>query len=112
MIIKNHRSSGYSPFVTFTLLSADVETPNGKERIAVYIRRAKVPVWSFAEVIDPTFNQPLSLMVKEFSAKISALLFNHKISDSKVEELIAKTSKDEYVRQAAISSLGILKITE
>jgi hypothetical protein len=87
LIMKTHRVSAYSPFVTFTLLSADVVTPSGNRRIGAYIRRGKVPVWSFSEIVEPTLNQPLSLLVKEFSAKISAMLFDYKISDEKVLSL-------------------------
>jgi HEAT repeat protein len=100
-----------------------------------------VPVWSFAEVIDPTFNQPLSVAVKEFSSKLAGALYSYKASDATVKELVAKVngtqtpdtfldvyalgftnnlaatdtlvsltkSTDEYVRLAAISSLGNLR---
>jgi hypothetical protein len=137
----NHRSTGFSPFFTSTYLSADIDTPQGPRRIATYVRRGKVPVWSFAEVIDPTFNQPLSLAVKEFSSKLAASLYSYKASDATVKELVTKVngtqtpdtfldvyalgftnnsaaveplatltkSGDEYVRLAAISSLGNLR---
>jgi len=137
----NHRSSGFSPFFTSTYLSADIDTPQGPRRVAAFVRRGKVPVWSFAEVIDPTFNQPLSLAVKEFSSKLAATLYSYKASDATVKELVAKVngtptpdtfldvyslgftnnpaavdplvaltkSGDEYVRLAAISSLGNLR---
>lgn len=142
MMMRNHRANGYAPFVTFTMLSADVMTPTGAQRIGVYIKRGKVPVWSFDEIIEPTFNEPLSLVVKEFSAKINALTANQSISNEQVNKLVAdikaakddgaiyrkvyqlgfgnnksaivplvefSKSTDEYVRIAAISSLGILK---
>jgi hypothetical protein len=139
----NHRASAFSPFFTSTYLSADIETPQGPRRIAAFVRRGKVPVWSFAEVIDPTFNQPLSLAVKEFSSKLASALYSYKASDTTVKELVAKVSgtpaadtfldvyalgftnnpaaidtlltltksSDEYVRLAAISSLGNLRAT-
>ncbi len=142
LYIRNHRSNGFSPFVTFSLLSADVTTPTGKERVGIFIKRGKVPVWSFDEVIEPTFNQPLSLMVKELAAKVNGLSVNQAISNDQVSALVDaikaqpaadetylkvyqlgfgnnKTavkslvefskSADEYIRLAAISSLGILK---
>lgn len=142
LFIRNHRANGFSPFVTFSMLSADVATPSGKQRIGVYIKRGKVPVWSFDEVIEPTFNEPLSLLVKEFSAKVNGLTSNQSISDEQVSKLAAEANikplsatayikvyqlgfgnnksaikslvefskhEDEYVRLAAISSLGILK---
>lgn len=144
--IDDYRSNGFSPFVTFTSLSADVDTPHGVEHIAAYVKRGKVPVWSFDEVIDPTFNDSLSILTKELAAKINQLLYQQAISNDQVNGLIAKieadksgqsttylsvyqlgfgnnpsaipelvklsSHPDEYVRLAAVSSLGILKATD
>jgi len=143
--IENHRVSGFSPFVTFTSVCADVLTDRGPQRITSYIKRGKVPVWSFNEVIDPTYNAPLELATKELAAKLNQLLFRQAISDEDVNALIRKIDHDgnaadayldvyqlgfgnnplavselvklsshdnEYVRLAAISSLGILKATD
>lgn len=90
--MRNHRTNGFTPFITFTSLSADVNTPLGQQRIAVYIKRGKVPVWSFDEVVEPTLNQPLELLVKEFSSKLNLALFNRRASDRHVQELIDKIS--------------------
>ncbi len=138
--ILNHRSSAYSAFYTFTFLKADLETSSGTKRITAFVRRGKVPVWSFDEVVEPTFNQPLSIAVKEFSSKIANALYKNHASDDAVNQLIAKISEnrtadryldvyalgftnnplalktlisltsdtDEYVRQAAMSSLGTM----
>ena len=143
MHIENYRLNAYSPFVTFTTLSADVETPQGTKRIVAYVKRGKVPVWSWEEVIDPTFNDSLSVISKEFAAKLNQILIGQVVSDDKVRAMIAGIEKeggkrgdlfldvyqlgfsnnpiaipalvklashsDEYVRLAALSSLGILK---
>lgn len=141
--IENHRVSGFSPFVTFTSLRADIETAGGLQRVTAYIKRGKVPVWSFDEVIDPTYNDPLSLLTKELAAKINQKLFKQVVSTEQVNALIVKINQDgaaradayldvyqlgfsnnpaaipelvklsthssEYVRLAALSSLGILQ---
>ncbi len=140
--IRNHRTNAYTPFITMTMLSADVHTENGKKRIGAFIKRGKTPVWSFQEIIEPTLNQPLGLVVKEFVAKLNKLLLNQKVSDLEVEQLASKLVNnkisgtsymdvyqlgfsnnplaidpliklakhdDEYVRIAAISSLGTLQ---
>lgn len=138
----NHRSNGFSPFITFTYLSADVDTPAGKKRVAAFVKRGKVPVWSFDEVVEPTFNQPLSLAVKELASKIAAQAYGWRASDAQVGGLLKKIEdspklagdayldvyalgfsnnpmavkriveltrhEDEYVRLAAISSVGNL----
>lgn len=138
--VENWRATGFSPFVTFTFLSTEMETKAAKKRIGAFIKRGKVPVWSFDEVVEPTFNEPLSLAVKELAAKLAAYLYDYKASDKTTDELIAKINRsrgpesyldvyalgftnnpkaidtmvrltsdsDEYVRIAAISSLGTL----
>jgi hypothetical protein len=136
--IENRRVSGFSPFETFTSLSADVVTSKGTQRIAAFIKRGKIPVWSFDEVIDSTYNDPLGLVAKEFAAKLNRIIFDAKLSDAQIDELIEKTSgsdvnyrdvhelgfgnnaraipqlvklstsKDDEVMQAALSSLGVL----
>jgi hypothetical protein len=90
LYIRNHRVSGYSPFVTFSLLSADINTPKGSERVGIFIKRGKVPVWSFDEVIEPTYNEPLSLLVKELAAKINTLTVNQAISNDQVTKLVTE----------------------
>jgi hypothetical protein len=144
--IENHRATGFSPFVTFTSLRAEVLTDRGPQRITSYVKRGKVPVWTFDEVIDPTYNAPLGIMTKEVAAKLNQQLFRQSISDEEVNALIRKIDQDggksddayldvyqlgfgnnpraipelvklsshanEYVRLAAISSLGILKATD
>lgn len=135
--IQNHRVSAYSPFVTLTFLSVDLQTGPATRRIGVFVKRGKVPVWSFDEIVEPTLNQPLSLATKELASKIAGTLASYKSSDKAVDDLIAKLATrsdnsfldvyalgftnnskaiptlvgltkdtDEYVRLAAISSLG------
>lgn len=141
--MENLRTSGYSPFVTLTYISADVETPDGTRRIATFVTRGKVPVWSFEEIIDPTFNQPLGLGIQEFASKLANSVYGYRASDETVKALTTKVNgtrtpdtflsvyalgftnhpaaldtligltkdEQEYVRQAAIASLGNLGAT-
>jgi len=134
----NHRTNGYTPYISMTWLSADIETVAGKKRVAAFVKRGKVPVWSFDEIIEPTLNQPLSLAVKEYAAKVSKHLYGYQSSDTDVAKLVEKingkrtdtsymdvyalgftnnpkaieplvklvSDADEYIRLAAISSLG------
>ena len=135
----NHRSNGYAPFVTFTFLSADAHIGDSKRRIGAWVKRGKVPVWSFDEIIEPTLNQPLSIAIKELGAKLAIHSFGAETNAGVVDGLLSKVSgdsgldyldvyalgftgspraidrlteltsaDDEYVRIAAISSLGII----
>jgi hypothetical protein len=138
--MRNSRVSGYSPFITLTYLSVEIDDGTNKKVIGSFVKRAKVPVWSFEEIIEPTLNEPLSIGVKEISSKIVSHLYNYSASDASVDALVAKIAgnstnlryldvyalgftnnqkavshlvtlskdSDEYVRLAAISSLGTL----
>jgi hypothetical protein len=139
--MRNHRTNAYTPFITLTLLSAELTTPMGRQRLGVFIKRGKVPVWTFSEVVEPIFTQPMSLLVKELVAKINRIYYGNVLPDSEVARIVAKiesgpvdrstlldvyelgfsnnpaavlplvllTNHDaEYVRLAAISSLGNL----
>lgn len=92
--IENYRANGFSPFITFTSVRADVETPQGTRRVTAYVKRAKVPVWSFDEVIEPTFNAPLALLTKELAAKLNQQFFNQSVSNEEVNRLVAKIGQD------------------
>ncbi len=87
--IRNHRASGFSPYFTFTTISADIDAASGKQRVTAYFKNGKVPVWSFDEVIEPCYNIPVSHAVKEFASKINRLTTNYKISDSELDSLVA-----------------------
>ena len=141
--MQNMRTNAYTPFITLTYISADVETAGGAKRIGAFVTRGKTPVWSFEEIIEPTMNQPLSLGVQEFASKIANLAYGYRASDETVKGLTAKINgartpntyldvyalgftnnpaaidtlaalakdEQEYVRQAAISSLGNIGAT-
>jgi hypothetical protein len=141
--MENMRTSAYTPFITLTYLSADVDTPKGPKRIGVFVTRGKTPVWSFDEIVEPALNQPLSLGVREFASKFANAVYGLRADEATVAALTAKINgprtpdtfidvyalgftnhpaaidtligltKDsqEYVRQAAISSLGTLGAT-
>ncbi len=139
--MRNYRSNGFAPFTTTSLLAADVDVEGKSERIVVFVKRGKVPVWTFDEIVEPTLNQPLEILVGEFSAKLNGLLYDQSLPDQAIDELLSKidsqadgnlsylnvyqlgfsnnpkalnslvnltNNEDEYVRLAAISSLGTL----
>ena len=141
--IENTRTNAYTPFITLTYVSADLETTDGTKRLGVFVTRGKTPVWSFEEIIDPTFNQPVALGIRELASKIARVAYGVRSDDDVVRTLTAKingtrtpdsfidvyalgftnnpsaidtlvkltSDEQEYVRQAAISSLGNLGAT-
>lgn len=138
--MENMRTNAYTPFITLTYISADVETADGKRRIGAFVTRGKTPVWSFEEIIEPTFNQPLGIGIQEFASKFANTVYGFRASDETVKALTTKINgartpetfldvyalgftnnpaaldtligltrdSQEYVRQAAIASLGNL----
>lgn len=85
--IRNHRTSGFSPYYTFTTISADVEANGKTNRVVAYFKNGKVPVWSFDEVIEPCYTIPINIAVKEFASKVNRLTINASISDADVDAI-------------------------
>jgi hypothetical protein len=88
--IFTHRSSGFSPIVTISMLKVTANIGNEEKVFASVIKRGKVPIWSPDEIINPCFNEPIMLMIKEIVAKINKAYFNYKLSDEKVAEIVSK----------------------
>lgn len=138
--IRNHRSSGFSPFQTATIVSGDYVSNGESKKLAFYFRIGKVPMWSMKEVVDPCYSVPLSIMVKELASKINRFSFGLQMPREKVEALVQEIEgsednflflkvlelgysnhpaaigplvrladhDDDYVKVAAICSLGVL----
>lgn len=85
--IRNLRTSGFSPYWTFTTFSGDLTIADESHRVVFYFKRGKVPVMAFREVEDPCYNVPVSLMVKEIASKINRYHFGLQTSDDKITAL-------------------------
>ena len=107
IVMRNHRAMGFSPFTTVTMFSANILAPDGHHRVGSFFMRGKVPVWSFDEVIEPTMNQPLELLVKELAAKINMVLYGQSTSDATVQMLIDQVNSDP---AAALAYLDVYQL--
>ncbi len=88
--IRNLRTSGFSPYHTFTTFSAELITNDGSSRrITAYFKNSKVPVWAFREVERPYYQIPIEVVIKEIAAKLNAYVFKRVATDETVERLIA-----------------------
>jgi len=88
--IQNYRASGWTAFFASTFISADLVTGGVTKRIGVFVRRGKLPQWSFDEVNEPTMGVPLSLAVKDLASKVANQLYGYRAPDAKVQELVAR----------------------
>jgi hypothetical protein len=86
--IRNLRTTGFSPYWTFTTFAGDLKQNGDSRRVVFYFKRGKVPVWAFREVEDPCYNVPVSLMVKEIASKINRYYFGLQASDDKIKSLV------------------------
>jgi hypothetical protein len=87
--IRNLRTTGFSPYWTFTTFSGELKNNGESHRVVFYFKRGKVPVWAFREVEDPCYNVPVSLMVKEIASKINRFYFGFRASDDKINSLVS-----------------------
>lgn len=92
--IRNHRASGYSPYYTFTKLGGLLESGAETHRVTAYFKNGKVPVWAFREVEEPTYNIPISLVVKEVATKINRIVFGVQASSDEVHRIVATIRAD------------------
>lgn len=97
--VRNHRSAGFSPFQTVTIVGGDYVNNGESKKLAFYFRIGKVPIWSIKEVVDPCYSVPLSLMVKQLAWKINRFSFRLRMPREKVEALVEEIegSDDNYL---------------
>ena len=87
--IRNLRTSGFSPYHTFTTFSADLTAGGPPRRITAYFKNSKVPMWAFREVERPCYQIPVEVIVKEIAAKLNAQVFGRVTPTETVNELAA-----------------------
>lgn len=102
------RTSGFSPYHTFTTFSADLSTGGSARRITAYFKNSKVPVWAFSEVERPCYQIPVEVVVKEIAAKINAHVFGRVTPSETVSKLVAAIPKGP----ADAASEAYLKVLE
>lgn len=81
---RNRRTSGFSPWITFTNFRAQVTYQGRAETITSYFHAGKVPMWSMDEVIEPTYNYPWRVVVREVVTKLNRLYFKTRPPESVV----------------------------
>ena len=86
--MRNLRTSGFSPYHTFTTFSAEL-AGDAPRRITAYFKNSKTPVWAFREIERPCYQIALEVVVKEIEAKLNARVFGRVASTATVERIAA-----------------------
>jgi hypothetical protein len=73
--IRNHRPTAFNPWVTFTNFRAKAVYRGTRQRVAAYFHAGMVPKWSMSEIVEPTYNYPMSVAIKEIATKLNRLYF-------------------------------------
>jgi len=97
--INSQRTNSYTPLITLTKAKLTLEINNENHKIISIVKRAKVPMWNISEVYKPCYYEPTSIVVQEIVAKLNKAIFNYKLDDNSVKNLISlanKQIKDKY----------------
>jgi hypothetical protein len=82
---RNRRMTGFSPWITFTNFRARVTYQGRAETVTSYFHAGKVPMWSMDEVVEPTYNYPWRVVVREVVTKLNRLYFKIRPPESVVQ---------------------------
>jgi hypothetical protein len=82
---RNRRATGFSPWITFTNFRARVTYRGRAETVTSYFHAGKVPMWSIDEVVEPTYNYPWRVVVREVVTKLNRLYFKTRPPETAVQ---------------------------
>lgn len=108
--IRHHRVSGFSPWVTFTNFRAKVVFQGRRQTVTAYFSAGKVPMWSMSEIVEPTYNYPMSIVIKEIVTKLNRLYFRRTPPADVVRRKIDEIGKEPNLD--AIMDLAFLGSSE
>ncbi len=99
--IVSRRMSAYSPWESYHSFRGEVTSGGKIADIRAYFFNGKVPMWSIEDVVEPCFNMPLSLLVKEIASKINHIALNYSAGDEIIRNSSARAAeqtknKDDY----------------
>jgi len=88
--IANIQATGFSPWESLHFFSGTLINGSQKTAIKSYFYNGKMPAWSMNEILEPCFNIPISIIIKDVASKINQAAFNLRASDQKVKSLTAE----------------------
>ncbi len=85
--IVNYRATGFSPWEACHVFAGVIRKNDEETPIKAYFYNGKVPVWSMKEIVEPCFDIPTSILIKDVASKINMAVFNLQTPDEKVQSL-------------------------
>ncbi len=85
--IVSRRVSGFSPWIATHTFYGELQAENKTYEVPAFFCGGKVPVWSMNEILEPCFNIPMSVVIKEIASKINRYALNYSLSNATVEQL-------------------------
>lgn len=107
--IVSRRVSGFSPWVATHSFYGELQVKDKTYEIPAFFYGGKVPVWSMDEILEPCFNKPMSVVVKEIASKINRYALGYSLSNNKVEQLAIESKQitDAGIKDSYISVLEL-----
>ncbi len=95
--IVSRRVNGYTPWEAMHEFRGVLSSGPRQQTIRAYFFNGKVPVWSMKDIVEPCFDVPQSLVVKEIASKINHARLGFQSSDEVVAALVkrAEPKRDE-----------------
>lgn len=108
--IASIRATSFSPWESLHIFSGTLSDGGKETIIKSYFYNGKVPVWSMDEILDPCFNIPMSIIIKDVASKINQAAFHLSASDQKVavlsEQINGRISGKDYTDFWKVLELG------
>ena len=107
--IINSRASGFHPYVAFHTFSGSIKSTDSTGSVVSYFVYGKVPIWTMAEIQEPCFDMPASILIKGIAAKINRMAFHYQMNDAQLKSL-NKTTQDKIDSSAPDAYLSVLEL--
>jgi hypothetical protein len=104
--IRHHQMTGWSPYVTFTNFRAKALYRGTQQRVAAYFHAGTIAYRSTSQLVEPTYNYPMSVVVKEIATKLNRLYFHSSPPADVVRRKIDEVKKEPDLNK--ILELGFL----
>ncbi len=84
--------------------------------MTAYFHAGKVPIWGMSEIVQPTYNYPMSVVIKEIATKLNGLYFHSSppgdLVRRKIDEIKKEPNLDTIMDLAFLGSADALPALE